>query len=734
MSAAVLPPARHHFESRPDTKSMFPNHNMNALPRQSPYSTMASASNTADANFIDASEQQSVAPPSRTMSRFQQLLNLKLAAEQNASSSSQPIRVDSSPLDLTFAQAQSRAANTVFHKSFIAPQLTPEGMQQPVAASQKPSIDPRSQAQPPQQQYPPGQAQHSAFSQASHASQPRPQGQAGQYGQQMAHARRTSQPLQQSTPMQFSAGLSPNQIPQQQSPNNQYGLRAAASPPQVTFPGSGSAITSDSWNGQFNATNDDGRSQSFSSNRSSVSGSLSVPNTAGQWQIAQDLVVKKEPQWEETAGMNGWLPFAQPPQASNAQASLQQPKISATPSFSWNVSEVRSSSDAGPSYLPQQPMDHTPALSPSHALAPSASSSAPSPITPMGGPMQFAGSNNLPLPYSAIKVEPETQLLSVPYPHQTRPSSSSSDSSSSPLLEYGHRMFTNMNGAFQLPGQMYMSNSADIPTTLANGMAGSNHEAGAGSGSNGDGWANGNGDCSGSGMGGHGGSGNGSGDDRNGDDGDDDRSNGNHNNGRKPKKLALACHFCRRRKLKCNGVHPICDNCTKRNETCTWDDNVRRRGPGKATKERREKAAREAAAAGLTNEDSMDVSALSALNHTPDQLEQLHQEGELPIADAIATLPVDLKEVDVNEHPHQLPFDSTVPVSVTTDGEDLEAPPDMDIPIDPALAALSEAVLPHTLAELEVKKGGEKRKSVDQQSDQPDDKRIRLGDSLDDEI
>lgn len=46
----------------------------------------------------------------------------------------------------------------------------------------------------------------------------------------------------------------------------------------------------------------------------------------------------------------------------------------------------------------------------------------------------------------------------------------------------------------------------------------------------------------------------------------------------------MACHFCRRRKLKCDGVRPQCSNCEKRTEPCLWDDLVRRRGPGKRTK------------------------------------------------------------------------------------------------------------------------------------------------------
>ncbi|EJT49780.1 hypothetical protein A1Q1_01069 [Trichosporon asahii var. asahii CBS 2479] len=67
----------------------------------------------------------------------------------------------------------------------------------------------------------------------------------------------------------------------------------------------------------------------------------------------------------------------------------------------------------------------------------------------------------------------------------------------------------------------------------------------------------------------------------------------------KPKKLVLACHFCRGRKLKCDGGRPTCGHCAKRSLTCTYDEQVRRRGPGKRSKEMRERAAREAEAAGL---------------------------------------------------------------------------------------------------------------------------------------
>lgn len=51
---------------------------------------------------------------------------------------------------------------------------------------------------------------------------------------------------------------------------------------------------------------------------------------------------------------------------------------------------------------------------------------------------------------------------------------------------------------------------------------------------------------------------------------------------------------------RCDGTRPICHHCAKRSLTCTYDEQVRRRGPGKRTKEMRERAAREAEQAGMS--------------------------------------------------------------------------------------------------------------------------------------
>ncbi|KAL5632591.1 hypothetical protein ACGC1H_005515 [Rhizoctonia solani] len=66
-------------------------------------------------------------------------------------------------------------------------------------------------------------------------------------------------------------------------------------------------------------------------------------------------------------------------------------------------------------------------------------------------------------------------------------------------------------------------------------------------------------------------------------------------NGEGRKKTVMACHFCRFRKLRCDGGHP-CSHCLQREKECTYDANIRRRGPG-----RRNKSAQETARVQLAN-------------------------------------------------------------------------------------------------------------------------------------
>ncbi|KAJ7505280.1 hypothetical protein B0H11DRAFT_2339484 [Mycena galericulata] len=56
-----------------------------------------------------------------------------------------------------------------------------------------------------------------------------------------------------------------------------------------------------------------------------------------------------------------------------------------------------------------------------------------------------------------------------------------------------------------------------------------------------------------------------------------------------PKKILVACDFCRHRKLKCDGLRPACGNCTAREQNCKYAPHPKRRGPGKAAKGARAK-------------------------------------------------------------------------------------------------------------------------------------------------
>ncbi|KAF8798963.1 hypothetical protein BYT27DRAFT_7202696 [Phlegmacium glaucopus] len=58
------------------------------------------------------------------------------------------------------------------------------------------------------------------------------------------------------------------------------------------------------------------------------------------------------------------------------------------------------------------------------------------------------------------------------------------------------------------------------------------------------------------------------------------------------RKTAVACNFCRGRKLRCNGAKPSCYNCTVRKFECEYVSTQRRRGPGKAPKGSRSRKGR----------------------------------------------------------------------------------------------------------------------------------------------
>ncbi|WWD01090.1 hypothetical protein V866_008028 [Kwoniella sp. B9012] len=732
-AAAVLPMSSNQPHTMMDYRHLNMQKNMMSYPdsatvRQPPVPNPAPPTKQAYTPPYPAQAQNVAQKPSR----FQQLLDQKFAAEQSvrnapaasAQPSHQKITTSSDYLQHVRSQMMQQANDTVFHKEFVSSQYT-----QPIQAQQQAARPQQlvNKAQTPQV-YP--VAQHRAQSYPDVPAQ-YPTQQQPPLPQQPIHLI----PQPQHTPGYSPLGPSPTSSTDVGSYN--------ASRLPVNIAPSVQLNSQAPWVGQITPA----QNTSYPQLSSAVSSS-NTPQLTPSSSVSAPVPVSQNDngnnQWLQNAGMNGWtngpvntggISLA----PSHFEQQVTRPQV--TPSFSWNVTEEGGES----SYNVHTSFDRTPVRSPSR---PSTSSSS-LPVTPTGATQysQFPNNanTNRSTPFLTVKIEPDTHHLTVPFrsqPQNISPTSSSSSSlgGNSPLLEYGARMFNNMNGSFSLPGPaMYMASTngggAGGPSTLANGMAGGNGGGG------GEDWSNGgNGEESGSG--GQEGSGSGSGGDgNNGNNGNGDQNGDNNANGgggsvRKGKKLTLACHFCRRRKLKCNGVQPRCDNCTKRNEHCSWDGNVRRRGPGKATKERREKAAREALAAGLTNEDSLNTDT----NTEQHQHDHQHMEGggehdlvDLPIVVALNSLP-DLQEDSNGEfrldhsHLQSLGHD---PNEISGQGGEeglesitLDRLPDLhqdddnndDIPIDPALAALSAVLpVPGTLAELETPQTtsikAEKRKS-----------------------
>jgi hypothetical protein len=82
-------------------------------------------------------------------------------------------------------------------------------------------------------------------------------------------------------------------------------------------------------------------------------------------------------------------------------------------------------------------------------------------------------------------------------------------------------------------------------------------------------------------------------------------------------------------------VKPTCDNCRKRGQDCTFDDHVRRRGPGKRTKEMRDRAARDAEAGGIMSAQALAAhqAALAQAQDTPDDLDTHNQPVDVELGE-----------------------------------------------------------------------------------------------------
>jgi hypothetical protein len=46
-------------------------------------------------------------------------------------------------------------------------------------------------------------------------------------------------------------------------------------------------------------------------------------------------------------------------------------------------------------------------------------------------------------------------------------------------------------------------------------------------------------------------------------------------------KVTLACITCRRKKVKCDGIQPICSRCGSNGIACQYSDSHKKRGPPK---------------------------------------------------------------------------------------------------------------------------------------------------------
>lgn len=47
------------------------------------------------------------------------------------------------------------------------------------------------------------------------------------------------------------------------------------------------------------------------------------------------------------------------------------------------------------------------------------------------------------------------------------------------------------------------------------------------------------------------------------------------------RRIVMACHQCRARKIRCDAERPSCKNCVRRREECKYDEKPKRRGPDK---------------------------------------------------------------------------------------------------------------------------------------------------------
>jgi hypothetical protein len=459
-----------------------------------------------------------VAPAvAQPQSRFQQLLQAKLAAEK-----SRPAAVATPPPQLANAHVLSRlqSADTVFNTAFSAPYYGPPMAKAVGPDTQKgPNIPVQSYPYPVDQVYPtnadvnynqdpsakqlliPRQgcvgyniANAPAYSREDVSTRFRPlvDGVANQYTATAGPA-----PAAALAAAPFYAGAAYNGVPETSSG---YWIPQAGVPTLAPYQQMVQA--------NFNAGHAEAAPSAIASNLQSVRAE-SVPAawqhaTRDEWTSSALAPAVQNPVQPAFDSLQSAYPFLWP-----AATSLDQHGSLLSP----NKTAENIGLDSSPNSIVNQPMPITPKVS--NQLFESQPTQQPS--------------NRLPAPYaweSEVKVEDRRSSYDSPIKRSHNvPSLARSPS----LRAYGSAMFTNMNGQIKLPPGLAMASSGgDLPPTLGH-------------------WEGGD-----SGNGGH--------DDHHHNGHNDDMSgsqmpmfnlgkNGGDEEGGS-KKLVLACHFCRGRKLK----------------------------------------------------------------------------------------------------------------------------------------------------------------------------------------
>ncbi|TFK27706.1 hypothetical protein FA15DRAFT_685769 [Coprinopsis marcescibilis] len=100
----------------------------------------------------------------------------------------------------------------------------------------------------------------------------------------------------------------------------------------------------------------------------------------------------------------------------------------------------------------------------------------------------------------------------------------------------------------------------------------------------------------------------------------------------RPKKITVACNFCRSRKLKCDGGRPACSQCTKRSNPCDYQPQTKRRGTvGSRTQRSKGEESDSESGGERSPEPSLSPQVSSqSVSRRSSNVEKLHPDGYQP--------------------------------------------------------------------------------------------------------